>query len=200
MIENPKQSPVVLSSERIRLRPVQVKDAELFSQIAPLETFRYYVSAVPKEATTQGFEPYVSYLLDQESVQGYVAELIETGEAVGSTCYLDIRPADDQVEIGMTWYAPKWRGTFVNPECKLLLLSHAFDTLGCTKVTLKCDDRNEHSKRAITKLGAKFEGTLRRHRFNDFGEFRNTTYFGILSEEWPEVKTRLADRIRSLES
>jgi N-acetyltransferase len=198
MIENPKTNPQILEGTRLRLRPVIAEDATVFSQIAPTETFRFYVSVMPEDQTPEGFEPYLRFLIDSPTVQGYVAENIETGETVGSSCYLDIRPADDHVEIGMTWYAPKWRGTFVNPEAKLILLSHAFETLGCTKVTLKCDDRNEHSKAAIRKLGATFEGTLKRHRFTDRGEFRDTTYFAIMSEDWPNVKASLLARLESL--
>ena len=182
MIANPKLNPVTLYGKRVLLRPVQESDAANFAVIAPIETFRYYVSSVPKTQTPEGFEPYVRFILDSPNILGYACESLESGQVLGASSYLDIRPEDDHVEIGMTWYAPEWRGTYVNPECKLLMLTYAFQVLGCEKVTLKCDDRNEHSKAAILKLGAKFEGTLRRHRRTDFEEMRDTTYFGILKE------------------
>ena len=112
---------------------------------------------------------------------------------------MDIRTSDDHVEIGMTWYAPDFRGTFVNPECKYLLLMYAFEELGCQKVTLKCDNRNERSKSAILRLGAKHEGILRRHRFTDNGEWRDTSFYGIVVEEWPEVKAGLSKRLADYE-
>ncbi len=199
MIENPKLNPPVLVGHRIRLRPVVESDARVFAETTPIETFRYYVSSIPTDQSEAGFVPYVQYILETPSVLGFACEKLDDDVVVGASSYLDIRPEDNHVEIGMTWYAPEWRGTFVNPESKLLLLAYAFDTLGCAKVTLKCDDRNEHSKNAITKLGAKYEGTLRRHRMTQFGEMRDTAYFGILREEWPSVKAALLERLKAYE-
>ncbi|HLO99235.1 MAG TPA: GNAT family protein, partial [Fimbriimonas sp.] len=82
------------------------------------------------------------------------------------------------------------------PEAKLLMLTHAFETLGCQKVTLKCDARNRRSANAILKLGAKAEGQLRNHRLNHLGEWRDTAYFGILHSEWESVKTGLLERLK----
>lgn len=199
MISNPKLNPPVLVGRRIRLRPVVESDARVFAETTPIETFRYYVSSIPTEQSEAGFAPYVRYILDTPSVLGFACEMIEDGTVIGASSYLDIRPEDDHVEIGMTWYAPQWRGTFVNPESKLLMLEYAFESLGCAKVTLKCDDRNQHSKNAILKLGATYEGTLRRHRMTQFGEMRDTAYFGILREEWPPIKAELQRRIEAYE-
>jgi N-acetyltransferase len=195
MIRHPKHEPVTLVGRFLRLRPVVVDDAEAFSAVAPLDTFRYFVSAVPKDQSPEGFENYVKFIMNEPSVQGFTIELVDSGRVVGSSCLMDIRPIDDQVEIGLTWYAPDCRGTYVNPESKLLLLTYAFEELGCTKVTLKCDDRNEHSKAAITKLGAIFEGTLKRHRWTEHGEYRDTTFYSILCEDWPVLKLGLENRL-----
>src|SRR5439155_26840355 len=117
-----------------------------------------------------------------------------TGEAIGSTRLLDLRPRDRQVEIGSTFLArPYWR-TPANTESKLLLLEHCFERLGCVRVALKTDGRNVRSQAAIERLGAAREGTLRKH-MNVRGYQRDTVYFSILEGEWPAVKRRLAERL-----
>lgn len=117
------------------------------------------------------------------------------GEAVGSSTFLDLRPAHRGLEIGFTWIAPAWRGTFVNPEAKLLMLRHAFETLGCLRVQLKCDARNARSAAAIAKLGAVFEGRLRRHMTMPDGYVRDTLMFSVTDEEWPQVRAGLERRL-----
>lgn len=196
MIPDPKQNPPILTGKHVRLRPTEASDAAIYAAVTPISTFKYYATAMPLEQSEAGFRRFVDIIVDSPSVQGFTCELIATGEVVGGTTFMDIRLADEHVEVGMTWYVPQWRGTFVNPECKLLMLTHAFEVFGCTKVTLKCDNRNEHSKSAILKLGAKHEGILRRHRMTDVGEFRDTSYYSILKEEWPAVKTKLQERLR----
>jgi len=111
--------------------------------------------------------------------------------AVGMTRYMDIRPADRAVEIGGTWYTPAYQRTAANTECKYLLLRHAFETLGCIRVQLKTDLRNERSQRAIERLGAVREGVLRDHMLLPDGTVRSSVYYSILASEWPAVKARL---------
>jgi RimJ/RimL family protein N-acetyltransferase len=199
MIPNPKLDPPTLTGQFVRLRPVVSGDAAVYAAATPIETFRYYVSQMPKEQSEKGFRAFVDFIVDSPNVQGFACELLRTGEVIGGSTFMDIRLTDCHVEVGMTWYKPEWRGTFVNPECKLLMLTYAFETLGCVKVTLKCDNRNENSKAAILKLGAKHEGVLRRHKITDLGEWRDTSYYGILSEEWPEVKAKLEARLAQYE-
>lgn len=196
-MKHPRENQRQIVGDRLLLRPVVVEDARVFSEITGMETFRYFVTSVPKEKSEAGFRPFVDYLLNDRKTQGYAITIKETGEIVGSSSYMDIRPSDFHVEIGLTWYAENHRGTFVNPECKLLMLTEAFEFLEAKKVTLKCDGRNIHSQNAIRKLGAKYEGTLRKHRFTDYGDFRDTAYFSILLEEWPEVKTGLQERLKA---
>lgn len=199
MIPNPKLDPPTLTGRFVRLRPVVASDAAVYAAATPIETFRYYVTEMPKSQSAEGFRAFVDFIVDSPNVQGFACELLSTGEVVGGSTFMDIRLADCHVEVGMTWYKPDYRGSFVNPECKLLMLTYAFETLGCVKVTLKCDNRNEHSKAAILKLGAKHEGVLRRHKITDLGEWRDTSYYGILSEEWPEVKAKLESRMAQYE-
>jgi RimJ/RimL family protein N-acetyltransferase len=118
------------------------------------------------------------------------------GRVAGSSSYLDIAPADERIEIGHTWYGGADQGTAVNPESKLLMLAHAFDVLGATRVTLKTDALNARSRAAILKLGAQFEGVLRQHsRRHDAPGLRDTAIYSILADEWPAVRARLEARL-----
>ncbi len=114
---------------------------------------------------------------------------------VGSTSYLDPMPEHRRVEIGSTWYIPDVWGTQVNPECKLLLLAHAFDVLGMNRVSLCTDVRNTRSQAAIEKLGAVREGILRSHMVTQGGRVRDSVLYSIVLEDWPEVKARLIARL-----
>ena len=192
---HPKNQAPTLIGKHHLMSPIQLSDAEKLAPITPLETFKYFVSPAPKLPTVDEFRRLVSYMMDTPSIQGFIIKQANSGQTIGSSSFLDIRMEDAHVEIGMTWYSPKFRGTLTNPECKLLMLQYAFDELGCERVTLKCDDRNEHSKSAIRKLGATYEGTLRKHRITDSGFIRDTSYFSILKEEWPSVKKKLEERL-----
>jgi RimJ/RimL family protein N-acetyltransferase len=117
--------------------------------------------------------------------------LCDTGRAIGSTRFLDLRPAHRGIEIGSTWYATAYQRTAVNSECKLLLLQHAFESLDCIRVQLKTDARNLRSQQAIERLGAVKEGTLRNHMILPGGDIRTTVLYSITAQEWPTVKARL---------
>ena len=116
---------------------------------------------------------------------------------VGSTSYLDVAPKRKIAEIGSTWYSSEVQGTVVNPECKYLLLKHAFEDWSAIRVQLGTDVKNVHSQRAILKLGAKFEGRLRNHGIRPDGSIRDSMLYSIISEEWPTVKKGLEARIES---
>ena len=116
------------------------------------------------------------------------------GSIVGTTSYLSIQPKDRGVEIGSTFYVPHLRGGPANPECKLLLLGHAFDA-GALRVTLVTDARNHRSQAAIAKLGAVREGTLRKHKVTWTGHVRDTVVFSITDDEWPAVRAGLEARL-----
>jgi len=116
---------------------------------------------------------------------------------VGSTAYLSISARHRRAEVGSTWYLPEYQRTFVNPECKLLLLKHAFEDWEAVRMQLGTDANNIQSQRAILKLGAKFEGRLRNHGIRPGGKPRDTMLYSIISSEWPEVKSGLVSRINS---
>src|SRR4051794_29393055 len=114
---------------------------------------------------------------------------------IGSTSYLDVMPKQKRVEIGWTWYRPDVWATAVNPECKLLLLTNAFEVLGVNRVSLVTDRLNERSQAAIAKLGAVREGVLRSHMVVQGGRIRDSVIFSIIAAEWPAVKDRLSKRV-----
>lgn len=120
------------------------------------------------------------------------------GAVIGVTAYLDVHQRDAWLEIGFTVYTPSVWGTAVNPETKLLLLAYAFDTLGVGRVQLKTDVRNQRSQQAIARLGARYEGTLRRHFRRSDGTVRDSVLFSITSEDWPRVRASLDNRLRSI--
>jgi RimJ/RimL family protein N-acetyltransferase len=119
--------------------------------------------------------------------------IVETakGKVVGSTRYLNIRPEHRCLEIGWTWLGQEWQRTGINTRVKLLLLSHAFERLGCVRVEFKTDARNERSQRALERIGASREGSLRKHMIVQGDYSRDSVYFSVIDEEWPKVKKRL---------
>jgi N-acetyltransferase len=187
---------IKLTGKHITLEPLDLSYAKSFMTLESCDIFRYFI-APPMQRNLVEFEKYISNIMCDSSKIGFAIILNETSKVIGSTCFMDFRADDRHVEIGLTWIYNEYRGTLVNPECKLLMLNHAFEKLQCEKVTLKCDSRNELSKNAILKLGAKYEGTLRRHKFTVFQEFRDTSFYSILKEEWPIVKQKLEQRLES---
>lgn len=119
------------------------------------------------------------------------------GSVVGTTSYLEVSPVDARLEIGFTLYAPAVWGGAVNPECKLLLMQWAFEVAGMGRVQLKTDIRNARSQQAIARLGAQYEGVLRRYQRRQDGSVRDTVLFSVLADEWPAVKLGLQDRLKA---
>lgn len=187
--------PVVLEGRIVRLEPLEERHVSDLAEVIDLETFRWFAAVQPLGTDEAGVLDYVRAMRGLQRTLPFAVILRETGKAIGSSSYLDIRQEHGGLEIGMTWYARHQRGTAVNPECKLLLAQHAFDTLGCERVQLKTDGRNLQSQAAISKLGAKFEGVLRKHMIMMDGFVRDTVMYSITREEWPEVKAGLQRRI-----
>ncbi|MGE6698217.1 GNAT family N-acetyltransferase [Hyphomonas sp. NPDC076900] len=124
----------------------------------------------------------------------------EDGAFLGITSFLDPSEGNKSLEVGMTCYAPEAQGTVINPACKRLLMAHAFEDWGARRVQYQVDNRNERSKAAVLKLGAKLEGVLRKHKTLPDGFVRDTAFFSILDTEWPEVKARLDARLLAAEA
>lgn len=186
--------PVVLSGLSLRLEPLDVRHAEDLLPLADAETLRFLNLWEPVESVDAMREQIDRVIASGDAFFFAVVDLV-SGKAVGSTSYLDLRPAHRSLEIGNTWLGSSTRGTHVNPEMKRLLLAHAFESLGCVRVQLKTDGRNLQSQAALRKLGATYEGTLRQHLICRDGFIRDTVMFSILAAEWPAVKAKLDDRL-----
>lgn len=195
--------PGELRSDHVILEPAEPGHAPALFAISSLETFRYFLSH-PAEWTLPAFTRWFAAHAENPRNRVFVVRAPGSLRVVGSTSLIDPDPANLSIEIGFTWYSPDVRGTTINPAAKLLLFDHAFarafiepdeQATGCVRVTLKCDSRNEHSRRAITKLGASFEGVLRQHRIMMDGYVRDTAYFSVVAAEWPAVRARLESRL-----
>ena len=189
-------TPVTLSGRHITLEPIDERHApDLFEVMRDEEVCRYLFWAPPGQIDeTLALIREAQALMDKRQTIVFAQIWNETGRAIGSTRLLDVRPADRQVEIGATFLARAYWGTPANTESKLLFLEHCFERLGCVRVALKTDGRNVQSQRAIERLGAIREGTLRKH-MNIKGYQRDTVYYSILDSEWPAVKARLVARL-----
>ncbi|MCW5941018.1 MAG: GNAT family N-acetyltransferase [Fimbriimonadaceae bacterium] len=184
-----------LQGRVVRLVPLaEARFAELWSVTAP-DTFAFYPSLRPRDASESAFRDFADRVSALPDNVAFLVEDAATGRALGCTSLMDVRPGDRGLEIGRTWYAEPARGTAVNPESKLLLLSHAFDTMGAVRVQLKTDARNERSRRAILGIGAKFEGILRKHMVCFDGYVRDTAMYSVIAEEWPVVRAMLLARL-----
>ncbi|HEY4312361.1 MAG TPA: GNAT family protein [Pirellulales bacterium] len=184
---------ITLSGRVVRLEPLAMSQAEDLVAAASPEIFTN--TFPPPEFSPAGFQAVIGYLGSLTDWCPFAIVSQETGKAVGMTCFLDIRPRDRNLEIGFTWIAKALQGTAVNPECKYLLLQHAFEDQHAIRVQLKTDSRNQQSQRAIEKLGAVREGILRRHMIMPDGYIRDTVMYSITDEEWPAVKERLETRL-----
>jgi RimJ/RimL family protein N-acetyltransferase len=183
-----------LENARVRLEPLADRHkADLAEAIGePLETLKFSPSP---QLYQDGFAAMVDWQIEQGRAGRWLPyAVVFEGRAVGQTSYINPRAYDDGVEIGGTWYGAAVRGGPVNPSCKLLMLGHAF-ACGAERVELKTDAENAHSRAAILKLGAAFEGVHRRHMRRPWGGWRDTAWYSILREEWPGVETRLEARL-----
>ena len=193
-------TPLTLEGSAVRLEPIRSEHAEAFWEIAKDsldEIFRWIPYRV---STRDDFERLVAKALDeQQRGESVVFATVDRGSsrAIGSTRFMNIDRANRRVEIGSTWIVPAWQRTAVNTEAKYLMLRHAFEIWNCYRVELKTDALNQKSRNAILRIGAKEEGTLRRHVITWTGRVRDSVYFSILDSEWPEVKARLESRMRS---
>ena len=181
--------PVTLEFRGIRLEPLGLHHVDgLHAAASDGELWKLRITSVPEPHTT---EDYIRAALGMPDRLAFAVIDAATDTVVGSTSYHDILPAIDRVEIGYTWYAKSRQRSHVNTSCKLLLLSHAFDTLGCAVVALRTDNFNYASQAAIERLGAKKDGVIRHHGLRRDGTVRDTVMYSILRGEWPEVKTHL---------
>jgi RimJ/RimL family protein N-acetyltransferase len=191
-------APVTLEGRHVRLEPLAqahqaaLCDIGLDSELWELIPYRV--------ATPEDMAAYIQTALNAQaagSALPFASVHAPSGQVIGSTRYMNIDLANRRLEIGATWIAAPWRRTAVNTEAKYLMLRHAFETLGCLRVELKTDSRNQRSRNAIRRIGATEEGTLRQHMITWSGRLRDSVYFSILDSEWPHVKRDLEKKLAS---
>ncbi|MFZ0956662.1 MAG: GNAT family protein [Candidatus Sulfotelmatobacter sp.] len=193
-------TPLTLSGTVVRLEPIRREHAGLFWEVAKNDLDDIFRWIPYRMQTREDFEQLVAKAFqEQERGESVVFTTVESGSGrvIGSTRFMNIDRNNRRVEIGSTWIAPAWQRTAVNTEAKYLMLRHAFEVWGCFRVELKTDALNEKSRNAILRLGAKEEGTLRRHVVTWTGRMRDSVYFSILDSEWPQVKARLEEKLHS---
>jgi len=189
-------APVTLAGHGVRLEPMEAGHADALVQAAADgRLWELWYTTVPGAGEVAAYiQTALDGLRDGHMLPWIVREQ-QTGGIVGTTRYHDIVAPIDRVEIGYTFYAARWQRSHVNTACKLLLLSHAFDTLGCRVVGLRTDRFNVRSQQAIARLGARQDGVLRHHGIRKDGSARDTVMFSVLAGEWPDVRRNLESRL-----
>lgn len=184
-----------LTLQRIRLEPLTLAHAPaLRAAVCDGALWTIRVTSAPEPDQV---EAYIAQALAMQPARLAFAVLdAASGAVLGTTSYHDIAPALDRLEIGYTWYAKSAQRSHVNSTCKLLLLTHAFETLGCALVGFRTDNFNFASQTAISRLGAKLDGVLRHHALRRDGTVRDSHLYSITRGEWPEVKAQLAYRLQ----
>jgi RimJ/RimL family protein N-acetyltransferase len=192
-----RPEPVTLEGAQVRLLPLSLGHLDGLCAVGlDPELWQWIPTRVLDREQMQA---YVELALDEQrrglSVP-FTTTLKDSGQIVGSTRYANISVPDGRLEIGWTWIGKSWQRSAVNTEAKYLMLRHAFEVLGCTRVELKTDGLNQKSRDAILRLGAKQDGIMRRHMMTYSGRIRDTVYFSILDDEWPAIKAGLEARLR----
>lgn len=184
--------PITLQARGIRIEPMSVEhEAGLRQAAADGELWKLRVTSVPEPENTLQYIQSALKMQSEQSREPYVIRDLSSNKIIGSSSYHDIVPAIHRLEIGYTWYSASWQRTHVNTTCKLLLMTHAFETLGCKVVGWRTDNFNFASQRAIERLGAKKDGVVRHHALRRDGTVRDTVLYSMLAQEWPEAKAQL---------
>jgi len=190
--------PVVLEGRHVRLEPLTEAHIHGLAQIGLGQDFWQFM-LYGDINTEEDMANWVRDMLgraERGTDLPFVAIHLASGRVAGATRYLNIMPKDRGLEVGGTWYGLEFQRTAVNTECKYLLIRHAFETLGCIRVQLKTDLRNERSQKAIERIGAEKEGVLRNHLILPDGRVRDSVFYSILDTEWPEIKKRLEEMLK----
>jgi len=188
--------PVVLEGHGVRLEPLAREHHDgLAAAAADGELWKLWFTSVPEPGETHAYIAAALAGRDAGHMLPWAVRDLASEAIVGSTRYHDVVPAIDRVEIGYTWYARRCQKTSVNTACKLLLMTHAFEELGCAVVGFRTDNFNFASQQAIAALGAKKDGVIRHHHARRDGTVRDTVIYSILAPEWPDVKRHLELRL-----
>jgi RimJ/RimL family protein N-acetyltransferase len=184
--------PVVLRGRHATLEPLaRAHEAAVKAAAADGELWRLWYTSVPSPEGTSRWLDIALDMREQQGAMPFVVRDNTTGDIVGSTRYFNVDAANRRLEIGSTWYARRAQRSAINTECKLLLLTHAFETLQCIAVEFRTHWFNHASRAAIARLGAKQDGVLRNHQLMPDGSRRDTVVFSIVDGEWAAVKRHL---------
>lgn len=192
--------PVTLSTDRVQLQPLTMEHLVDFHQAANVDDQWRWIRPNPC-TTIEATKQWMQTAFDAQAAGSEVPFAIidkASGKLIGSTRYLTIRPGDRGLEIGHTWVNSDYHRTHVNSSAKFLLLQHAFETLDALRVEFKTHEMNERSRNAIGRLGAQFEGIMRRNRILPDGSIRNTALFSITDTDWPQVKAKLLKSVERI--
>jgi len=184
--------PVTLEGSRVRLVPLLLEHVQALAEVALDPALWQWTLARPTDE--DGLRAWAQTAIanrDAGVELPFVTLEASSGRPIGSSRYLNIVPEHRRLEIGWTWVAPAWQRTGANREAKLLMLSHAFETLACKRVEFKTDSLNEPSLAALLGIGARFEGIFRNHMVMPDGRMRHSAYYSIVDDEWPEVRSGL---------
>ncbi len=189
-------SPITLSDDDISLQPLNAVQRDDFIEAAKDgELWNLWYTAVPRP---NGMDAEIKRRLELQkagSMLPFAVILKNSGKAVGMTTFMNADPVNKRVEIGSTWYRNSVQRTGLNTRCKLLMLTHAFEALGCVAVEFRTHFFNQQSRTAIERLGAKLDGVLRNHMKMENGTLRDTCVYSIIESEWPTVKAHLVHQI-----
>jgi RimJ/RimL family protein N-acetyltransferase len=192
---NPK--PLILSTDKVVLSPLSIEHLEAFYQAGAYpDIWRW---SLPDKCTSReaamAWLKYSEKMMMQEEHVAFAIFDKASAELVGSTRFCSIKKEDRNIEIGFTFITPKYQRSYINTHAKYCLLKHAFEVLNAIRVEFKTHEKNEKSRKAISRLGAKFEGILRNQRILSDGTFRNTAIFSIIDDEWQNIKVRLEGKM-----
>ena len=188
--------PVTLEGHGVRLEPLTAGHAaDLRAAAADGELWTLRITSVPEPDQTAAYIAAALAGAEAGHMLPFAVRDLDSGRIVGSTRYHDIIASVDRVEIGYTWYAASRQRSHVNTACKLLLMTHAFEDLGCAVVGWRTDILNLRSQAAIERLGARRDGVIRHHALRRDGTVRDTVMYSLLRDEWPEVRERLTQRL-----
>ena len=184
--------PVTLSGRKVRLEPLELSHVARLAEVAlDPDLWQWTLARPTDEAGLRAWAESAIAGRDAGTEFPFVTLDASTGRPIGSSRYLNIVLEHRRLEIGWTWVAKPWQRTGANREAKLLMLGHAFDTLGCRRVEFKTDSLNEPSRTALLGIGAQFEGIFRNHMVMPGGRMRHSAYYSVIDEEWPAVRAGL---------
>ncbi len=186
----------VLEEGQVRLEPLGEEHLDELFSVSDQSVWKYMPIRLVNRNDFASFIQRAQQMRDNGTALAFAVIEKNSGEIAGSTGYWNFVDEHKRVEIGFTWYAPKWQRTHLNTSCKLLLLTHAFEELKLNRVEFKTDSLNARSRTAIARIGAVEEGIFRNHVIQPDGRLRHSVYFSIINEQWPDVKTRLLERLK----